>query len=45
MKKEKKIKLIPGPCLYCGKIIKIQKLWCNINCELQYYKNLTKVKR
>ena len=35
-KHTKKLKLKPGPCARCGKIIRIQKIWCSPICERQW---------
>jgi predicted nucleic acid-binding Zn ribbon protein len=33
------VKLPSGGCAFCGKIIKTQKLWCNIDCQVKWEKN------
>jgi predicted nucleic acid-binding Zn ribbon protein len=38
-------KLPPGGCAFCGKMIRTQKLWCNINCQINWDKKLRKQHR
>jgi hypothetical protein len=35
-----RVKLPPGPCSYCGQIIRIQKFWCSPECEVKWEKEL-----
>ena len=34
----KRLRLSPGPCAWCGKRIRTQKLWCSIECEIAWEK-------
>lgn len=38
-----KIKLPLGPCAFCTKLMRIQKFWCNIECQINWEKQLQSV--